>query len=189
MQPVLRMVVGASPVNAAMAKAMATRWSPWLMQVPPLMEAPPWRMNPSGVSWMGTLSVVSSAAMVWIRSVSLTRNSSAPVTTVRPWASAAATQKMGNSSIILGTRAASMVTPRSGAVRATRSPTGSPASSLGLTILISAPISPRMSRIPVLAGLRPTLSIRTSESGTKVAPTRKKAAADRSPGTDRSLAA
>ena len=61
--------------------------------------------------------------------------------TVRPLASAAATKKMGNSSIMLAARSAGTVTPFSGPCRTTRSATGSPPSSRGFSKAISAPIS------------------------------------------------
>ncbi len=51
--------------------------------------------------------------MTAIRSLSLTRSSSAPVTTVSPSAQAAATKNAGNSSIASGTRRSGTRMPRS----------------------------------------------------------------------------
>ena len=73
----------------------------------------------------------SAAAIAARRSLSLTRSSSSPRVTVRPCASAAATNSTGNSSIMLGASAGSTSIPVSAEWRTRRSATGSPPTSRG----------------------------------------------------------
>ena len=61
--------------------------------------------------------------------------------TVVPRASAATTDRIGNSSIMLAARAGGTSTPRSAEWRTTRSATGSPPSSRSFSQVRSAPIS------------------------------------------------
>src|SRR3989442_6284690 len=169
--------------------AIATRWSPWLWQTAPFKGRPPTMRRPSGRSSTVTPRRRNSVAMVAIRSLSFTRSSSAPLTMVSPWAQAAATQRIGNSSIVLGIRSGPIVNPCRGAERTRRSATGSPACTRGFRSSMRAPISCRTSRTPFRVGLTPTPVIVTSDSETSEAATRKKAAAERSPATVMSLAA
>src|SRR5438093_587799 len=114
-----------SAASPATPNAMAMRWSPCDSTRPPRRRRPPVpRMTrPSAVAPTATprRRSCSSAAM---RSLSLTRSSPAPVIVVSPSASAAATQRMGSSSIAPGTSAGVTVVPRSRAVRTRSSARG-----------------------------------------------------------------
>src|SRR5690606_2293691 len=90
------MRIGALARRAATLKLMAMRWSPCAQTSPPPM-GPPLMMMPSGVGSALTPRVFRPSAMTWMRSDSLTRSSSAPRSTVRPSAQAAATNNTGNS--------------------------------------------------------------------------------------------
>ena len=79
--------------------------------------------------------------------------------------------------------------PFSGALLTTRSATGSPPESRGLSRRISAPISLRMSITPVRVGFTPTWGRVSSLSSAMEAPTRKNAAEEMSAGTSRGPAA
>ena len=81
------------------------------------------------------------AAIAVSRSLSLTRSSASPRMTVRPRAQAAATARIGYSSIIRGARSGGMSAPVRVPARTRRSATGSPPSSRSFTRAISAPIS------------------------------------------------
>jgi len=129
----------------------------------------------------------SAAAMVAIRSDSLTRNSCAPRATVRPSANAAATNRAGYSSIIDGASSGGTSIAFSGVWRTIRSATGSPPTRRGCTSLMSAPIILSAVSKPVRVGLSPTLPIMISDPGTIDAATMKKAAEEGSPGTVTSI--
>ncbi|MNE58337.1 hypothetical protein D3C80_1533590 [compost metagenome] len=121
--------------------------------------------------------------MTWMRSDSLTRSSSAPRSTVRPSAQAAATNSTGNSSMASGTRCWGISIPLSLAPRTRRSATGSPPTSRWFSRVMSPPIRRRMSMTPVRVGLMPTCSSSSSEPSAIDAATRKKAAEEMSAGT------
>src|SRR3546814_70763 len=94
----------------------------------------------------------SPSAMVVMRSDSLTRSSSSPRKTLRPFAMAAAMKAIGNSSTMLGTCAGSGSTPVRVEAVTMRSPTASPPASLALVISIFPPIS-RSSSIKPARGI------------------------------------
>ncbi|MNN40191.1 hypothetical protein D3C81_1542530 [compost metagenome] len=146
-------------------------------------------MMPSGVGSHLTPSASRPSAMTWIRSDSLTRNSSAPVSTVRPSAQAAATNSTGNSSMANGTNSSGISIPLSLAARTRRSATGSPPTSRWFSKVMSAPIRRRMSITPVRVGLMPTCSSTKSEPSAIDAATRKNADDEMSPGTSMWVAA
>ncbi len=107
---------------------------------------------------------------------------------MRPVAKEAATARTGYSSIMLGARSAGTSTPSSGPARTSRSATGSPPASRGLSISILAPISRSVATRPVRSSFMPTFSMRISEPGSSSAATIGNAAEEGSPGTTRSAA-
>ncbi len=94
------------------------------------------------------------------RSVSFVRSSSAPLTRVVPRAPAAATNRIGNSSIASGTSSGGTSMPRSSLWRTNRSATGSAPSRRSDSSSMSAPISRRIVSRPVRVGFTPTFLIR-----------------------------
>ncbi len=113
----------------------------------------------------------------------MTLSSARPRMRVVPSAKAAATARIGYSSIIEGARSGGTSTPFNGPWRSTRSATGSPAWSRGLAKVRSAPISRKVSNRPARRGLMPTAGKVTSEPGTRRAATTGKAAEEGSAGT------
>ena len=85
-----------------------------------------------------------------------------------------------------GTSGAVIVTSRSVPGRIRTSPAGSSPAVSVTRVSTSAPARRRTSRNAVRVGFRPTASMVTSDSGRTAAATAQKAAADGSPGTDRS---
>src|SRR5690606_10830758 len=181
------MRIGAPARSEATLKDMAIRWSPWAQISPPPM-GPPSMMMPSGVGSAFTPRVCRPSAMTWMRSDSLTRSSSAPRSTVRPSAQAAAMNSTGNSSMASGTRSSGMSMPLSFAERTRISATGSPPTSRSFSRVISPPISLRMSITPVRVGLMPTCSSTSSAPSAMLAATMKKAAEEMSAGTSMRVA-
>ena len=121
-----------------------------------------------------------------IRSDSLTRSSSAPLTTVSPSAKAPSRATSVSSSIASGTSSGSTVVPSSGEWATSSSPTGSwsasvPGSSRSPTI--TAPMRRAIRKKPVRVQLRPTSLTTTREPGTSVAAATMNAAEEGSPGT------
>ena len=131
-------------------------------------------VRPSDVS--STLAPMSSSAcaIAASRSLSFTLNSASPLVRVWPCANAAATNKAGNSSIMLGARAGSTSTPVRGVERTRKSATGSPPTSRASTVSMAALISRSTEIKPDLVGLRPTFSIVRSLPSTSSAATMKK---------------
>src|SRR5215467_9774107 len=165
--------------------AIAIRWSSWVAIKAPPSGGPP---SPSTVSVSPstvtrTPQAARPAPMAVRRSLSFTRSSASPRITVRPRAQAAATARIGYSSIIRGARSAGMSAPFNVPEQTRRSATGSPPSSRSFSKAMSAPISRRHSMSPVRSGLMPTPSIVTSEPGTISAAISGKAAEEGSPGT------
>ena len=138
---------------------------------------------PSGIGLAMPPKALKPSAITWIRSLSLTLSSSAPVRIVSPAAQAAAMNRTGNSSMASGTWSSGMRIPCNGAERTRISATGSPPTSLGFRNSMSAPISRRIWMTPVRVGLTPTCFKSTSEPGAMLAPTMKKAADEISAGT------
>ncbi len=126
--------------------------------------------------------------MAAIRSLSFTRSSRAPVSSVSPRAQAAATKSAGNSSMAEGTTAGGIATPSSSAPLTRRSAIGSPPASRSLYTSMAAPMLRSTWITPSRVGFIPTPSMRRSEPAAMLAPTRKKAAEEMSPGTRMSVA-
>ncbi len=120
------------------------------------------------------------------RSLSFTRSSSAPRTSVSPVAHAAATKNTGNSSMASGTSASETVMPRSWLQRTSMSATGSPSGepvAVRSCTRISAPMRRSSSISPVRVGFTPTfVSVRLGEAARQPA-TMKNAAEEKSAGT------
>ena len=117
------------------------------------------------------------------RSLSFTRSSAAPVTTVSPFATAAAANSTGSSSIEIGTSLSGTTMPCSALGRTSMSARGSPFARGRVRTRMSAPIRRRMSIRAVRVGLTPT-SRMTSGPAPAIRPaTMKKAADEKSPGT------
>ena len=184
----------ATPVSAAIAKAIAMRWSP-----PVTMVAATGRPAdcPRGVTRQPSCSSSASTPMACnpsttsaMRSDSLVRSSPASRSSDGPSAPAMTMARSGSSSMRSATRAPSTRMPRMVAPpRTTRSPTGSgPVGSLSATVM-SAPISRSTSMMAVRLGLRPTARTRSSASGWSAAAASQKAADEMSPGTSMSRAA
>src|SRR5690606_2912354 len=173
------MRIGALARSAATLKDMAMRWSPWAQTSPPPI-GPPSMMMPSGVGSAFTPRVCRPSAMTWMRSDSLTRSSSAPRSTVRPSAQAAAMDSTANWSMASGTSASGISMPLSLAERTRTSATGSPPTSRWFSRVMSPPISLRMSITPVRVGLMPTCSSSSSTPSAMLAATMKKAAEEMS---------
>ena len=123
------------------------------------------------------------AATAASRSLSFTLSSLKPRMRVAPEAKAAATARIGYSSIIEGARAAGTSTPRSVPWRTRKSATSSPPSRRRSSASIWAPISPSVLRSPVLSGFIITPSTTMSEPGTISAATIGNAADEGSAGT------
>ena len=149
------MVIGALARKPAIAKDMAIRWSPCDTTSPPPMLLLLITM-PSSVGTASTPRICKPSAMTWIRSLSLTRSSFAPVNRVCPSAQAAAINRIGNSSIAKGTRCSGMSIPCNWLDRMCKSATGSPPMICLLSISILAPINCKISMMPVRVGLIPT---------------------------------
>ncbi len=147
--------------------------------VPPL----PSMTMPSSSSSTLTPMARRPAAMVAIRSDSLTRNSSRPRKVLLPSARAAAMKATGYSSIMEGARAGSGSTPVRRDAVTTMSPTGSPPTSRGFSMTMSPPISRSRSINPARVVFRPIFSMAIFEPGTSSAATMGKAADEGSPGT------
>ena len=179
------MLTGSLAASPKTRKAIAMRWSSWVLIIaPPTGKLPaPSTIKSSPSTATRTPHRSRPAAMALRRSLSFTRNSARPRITVRPRAHAAATASIGYSSIIRGARSAGIAAPVKTPARARISATGSPPSSRRFSSAISAPISSRHSSKPVRSGLMPTPSTITSEPGTISAATSGKAAEDGSPGT------
>src|SRR5690606_34063481 len=96
------MVIPPRATRPATAKAMAMRWS-WWLSITALPMGPPLISMPSGRVATRTPRAARPSAIAWMRSLSLTRSSSAPLSTVVPSAQAAATKSTGNSSMARGT--------------------------------------------------------------------------------------
>ncbi len=124
------------------------------------------------------------------RSLSLTRSSSAPRTSVSPLAHAAAMKNTGNSSIELGISVSGTVMPWSALRRTSISATGSaspsPAAVRGCTRM-SAPMRRSSSIRPVRVGFTPTLMRVRAGSAARQPATRKNAAEEKSAGTAMSV--
>ena len=118
-----------------------------------------------------------------MRSDSLTRSSWMPRITVRPWANAAATNRIGYSSIIAGASSGGTSIPVSGPATAVMSATGSPPTAPHMTMVRSAPIIASARSRPSRVGLTPTPRTVTRLPGTISAATSRNAAAEMSPGT------
>ena len=118
------------------------------------------------------------------RSDSLTRNSSAPRTRVRPCATQPASARIGSSSTRLGISSGRMLVAESSAWAISRSATGSPASVVRrLNIATRAPIRSSTSSTPVRPAPIPMLRKKMRDSGMIVAATIRNAADEISPGT------
>ena len=102
---------------------------------------------------------------------------------MRPSAIAAATNRIGNSSIMLGAIAGSIVIPLSCEWCTRKSATGSPPTSRAFSSSMLPPIARSTVISPARVGLRPTFSIISSLPGTSSAATMKNAAEEGSPGT------
>ena len=137
---------------------------------------------PSGCTVFSTPNCDSPSAMLAIRSLSFTRSSSAPRSTVVPSAQAAAINTAGNSSIASGTASTGISIPFKGAWRTRRSATGSPPTLRSFAISMSAPIARKIVMTPSRVGFIPTCSRVRSEPGAMEAPTIKKAADEMSAG-------
>ena len=150
----------------------------------PLPSMPlPSIIRPSSVTVQSMPSVCRPSAITAIRSDSFTRNSFAPVNTVRPWAQLAAINNTGNSSIAKGTKYSGISIPFRLELRIVISATGSPPTWVLLLRLISAFINFKISMIPVRVGLIPTCVSVSSLSWLIAAATIKKAADEISAGT------
>jgi len=123
-----------------------------------------------------------------MRSVSFTLSSLASVITVVPEARAAATTRIGISSMSVGISSPAMVVPESSVPLTTRSPTGSPAFSLIPSTAMCAPMRSRTARNPVRVGFRQTSRTTISEPAVAAAHITGNAAEEGSPGTTTSLA-
>src|SRR3712207_4892667 len=149
------------------------------------MAPPPLTTKPSSRSSIPTPTLRNSSQTAEILSVSFMRSSPAPSTTVSPSAKAPTSARSGSSSTAPGTSPAPTLVPRSSEWRTTRSPTGSPIPfSLTPEASTSAPIPRSISKNPLLVGLSPTPSMRTSEPGTTSAAATQNAAEEMSPGTE-----
>ena len=100
-----------------------------------------------------------------------------------PSAQQAATASTGISSTSRGISSPPIAKACRGPWHTRRSPTGSPATSRGLSTSIRAPIWASTSRMPVRLGLRPTFSTVSSAPGVMAPATSQKAAELMSPGT------
>ena len=89
----------------------------------------------------------------------------------------------GNSSMLRTTRSPPISIPWSGAAVSVTSPVGSPNVSLAFEMSMDAPISERMSRIPVRVGFMPTFATVMRDPGTIAAATKRNAAEEISPGS------
>ena len=138
---------------------------------------------PSSVASTRPPSARSAAVTVATRSDSLRRSSAASAIVVVPSAKQAASAASGSSSIASGTSPPPISVPRSRAARARTVPAGSPPRSPSTVASTPAPIRSRIVSRPVRVGLRPTPVRVTSLPGTSSAPTRKKAAEEKSAGT------
>ncbi len=138
---------------------------------------------PSSRSSHLTPRAVKDDAMADILSDSFTLNSPAPLIIVLPAAKAAATHITGNSS--MAGRSSSPLTsvPVRLEVFTRMSATGSPEMFLTLRVSTTPPIFSSIFKTPVRVGFTPTSLIISSESSVIMAPTMRKAAEDRSPGT------
>ena len=170
--------------SPAIAPSIASRWSPAASSVPPRTPLAPSTAKPSAVASIATPRAASPATTVAIRSDSLCRSSPAPRTSVLPSAKAPSSPTSGSSSIRSGTSAPSTTVPTSRACDTVRSATGSPRSTGPSSSSMLAPILCMTAMIPVRVGLTPTARSLTRDPGTSVAATTKKAAEDRSPGTE-----
>ena len=123
----------------------------------------PRTMRPSSSSSASTPQALRPSTISVMRSLSFTRNSAAPVMRVSPSANAAATARIGNSSIIAGARLAGGETPLNSLARTTRLAIGSPIGSRLSSNESFAPISSSVSYKPSRSGLISTSSITTSD--------------------------
>ena len=121
--------------------------------------------------------------MAAIRSLSLTLNSSAPVTSVSPRAHAAAIRSAGISSMAKGTSSRGTSIPRSSRRSISRSASGSAPETRSFITRISAPMSRSAFSRPVREGLMPTLRSVSTPSAARQPATIKNAADEKSPGT------
>src|SRR2546423_1493361 len=113
---------------------------------PPLgREGTPLTPKPSSRARIRTPRARRAFVTVSTRSVSLTRSSRAPRTSLMPRAHAAASAKSGSSSRSRGTSSGSTAVATSGADCTSRSATGSPPSRRRLKTVTRAPIRPRTS--------------------------------------------
>ncbi len=177
-----RTVTGSAAIEAATDKDIAIRWSPWLSTVPPV-KVPPCTTAPSSDSSTATPSARNPSAIAAIRSLSLTRSSPMPENVVLPFATEAAANNTGNSSMASDTSARSTGPPCKAEERTRISATGSSPSRRGFWRLRSAPMLCNISMTPVRVGFIPTFSIRMSAFSAISPASMTKAADDRSPGT------
>src|SRR5919201_1103176 len=136
-------------VSPATAPSMAILWSPRVCTGPPRGRAgTPRTRNPSSLAAIRTPTALSEFVTVSMRSVSLTRSSCAPSTTLTPRACEAASAKSGNSSTSRGTSSGAIEVASSGASRTSMSATGSPPALWRLKTAIRAPIRSSKSSRP-----------------------------------------
>src|SRR6185369_13404181 len=163
-EPASWITVGPVAPSAAIAKAMASRWSFFASTSPPRSRLRPRTWNPSVCSSISPPIRRSPSASVEMRSLSLTRNSPAPDTlSSPPWVASAAST--GKSSLPPGNSSGLISVACRSAWRTRMMPIVSPACACSVTVFTSAPIRRRISRMPVRVGLRPTCSMVTSEPG------------------------
>src|SRR6185312_5359247 len=173
-----------APSSILTGRSLAMPWSMWVVTRPPPGARPlPCTIKSSPSISTSTPFTRRSAAVAARRSDSLTRNSLRPRITVVPSAKAAATARIGYSSIMDGARAAGTSTPRSPDARTRISAVSSPPSVRRSRCAIDAPISASVIRSPVRSGLSITPSRITSEPGVSSAAISGKAAEDGSAGT------
>ena len=170
-------------VSAAMANAIAIRWSPRASAVPPAGAPDPHTTNPSGRSSALMPSARNPATSTEMRSLSLTRSSPAPLTDTRP-PQAASAATAGSSSINAGTSSGEISTSPVRSPSTTIVPRGSSALRPVSRTSTRAPNLRSTSINPVRVGLSPTSSICTRDPGSAAAATIQKAAEEKSPGTE-----
>ena len=150
---------------------------------PPRRPPTPRIAKPSSEASASPPSALIASTTDAIRSDSLWRSSSAPLTTVSPSANAPARATSGSSSIASGTSPAATLVARSVEWRASTAPWGSPPDGIPSSTSIAAPIRFRIPSSPTRVGFRPTPSSRTRLPGMTSAATMRNAADEKSPGT------
>ena len=172
----------------ATAPSIASRWSPCASSTPPRSPPVPSTAKPSSVASIRAPSPPRPSTTAAIRSVSFSRSSCAPRTTVCPSAKQPSSATRGSSSIASGTSSGSTTVPSSGPWATSSSHTGSSAGTPSTTGSSSGPTTTppirwRIRKKPVRVQFAPMPSITIRERGTSTAAAARKAAEDGSPGT------